>query len=264
MTRDELQRLRREMEGESQLDRSPRPKKLQSRPTWSPIASSTGTTVNGSPKARSGPFGSPRAGNGSSPRTTRIASPRRPSSTSSSSELNGVAPASPASRLASSYRARQLSDTSSTLSNGNFEKSALDVNGTPLIHQKMEFGGKLSHDSVASPLKSRSSPPGAAEAPFAAGVLPPSSRGQFTRSLLPMSASALMKNRLSQVSVGSSDEGDRGDHLPPPSERDWNPSGSAGSGSTAPGLKEDDLRFLADFSPETNSRRASTASGLWG
>jgi len=110
----------------------------------------------------------------------------------------------------------------------------------------MTFGPKSSYGSMASPLKARSSPPTASSAngsPFSSKITPPSSlgRSQFTRHRLP-AAPPPIDNRLSRMSTASSDYGD---HLPPPIERDWNPTGSEGP---MPELNEHDERFLADLS----------------
>lgn len=268
-SRDEADALRRELvegrEREEQLERetvmmgarlaageayraSPSPR----------LASTVATAASSSP--RSNPYtASPRHDsplpNG---RSSGIPPPRRTGSAPASPNLsrNGgrpsptlrqpASPVTPASKLASAYRARTDSNASTGSSVDQLEQNGLGVGETPLMGQTMAFGPKSSFGSIASPLKSRSSPATTASpngSPFNTKISPSSSlgRGQFNRLRLPVAPSA-RDNRLSRMSTASSDFG--GDHLPPPIERDWNPSGAG----VVPELREDDERFLRDLS----------------
>ena len=155
-----------------------------------------------------------------------------------------ASPITPASKLASAYRARTESNASSGSSVDRTEQNGLGVGETPLMGQTMTFGPKSSFGSVASPLKARSSPATTASSngsPFHYKTTPPSARGQFNRLRLPAPPTGA-HNRLSRMSTASSDFG--GDHLPPPVERDWNPTAT----DVVPELREDDERFLRDLS----------------
>lgn len=207
----------------------------------------------GSPKVNGGSY-SPsgirpprRAGSAPvSPHMSRNSSASKSNLSSSPTMRQLHSPVTPASKLASAYRARTSSTTSTASSLDAMDQSGLGDIGSPLMGQTMTFGPKSSYGSMASPLKARSSPPTATPlngSPFSSRITPPSSlgRSQFTRHRLPV-APPPIDNRLSRMSTASSDYGD---HLPPPIERDWNPTGSEG---VMPELDENDERFLADLS----------------
>lgn len=193
-----------------------------------------------------------------SPHMSRNSSSR--SNMSSSPTMRQLhSPVTPASKLASTYRARTSSTASTASSLDAMDKSGLGDIGSPLMGQTMAFGPKSSYGSMASPLKARSSPPSATPSngsPFSSKVAQPSAlgRGQFTRLRLP-AAPPPIDNRLSRMSTASSDYGD---HLPPPTERDWNPTGSEG---VMPELNEDDERFLADLSVVGDGDRSEADEG---
>ncbi|ORY84117.1 hypothetical protein BCR35DRAFT_303179 [Leucosporidium creatinivorum] len=284
--RDEADALRRELvegrERQEQLEReavmvgarlaageayraSPSPRVASPSPR---LASTVATAASSSPRSTPA-SASPRLGagspklNGGSHSPSGIRPPRRAGSApvsphmsrnnSAKSNLSSSptmrqlhSPVTPASKLASAYRARTSSNASTGSSLDALEQGGLGDLGSPLMGQTMAFGPKSSYGSMASPLKARSSPPTTSSpngSPFASKSTPPSSlgRGQFTRLRLP-AAPPPVDYRLSRMSTASSDYGD---HLPPPIERDWNPTGSEG---VMPELNEDDERFLADLS----------------
>lgn len=269
-SRDEAEALRRELvegrEREEQLERETvmMGARLAAgeayRASPSPhLASTVATAASSSPRSTryhpSPRHDSPKL-NGNY-RTSGIPPPRRTGSAPASPNLarNGsklpqpASPVTPASKLASAYRARTDSNASSGSSIDRMDQQhGLGVGETPLMGQTMAFGPKSSFGSIASPLKARSSPATPASSnggsPFGATtkITPPSARGQFNRLRLPVPPSAAERNRLSRMSTASSDFG--GDHLPPPVERDWNPTAT----DVVPELREDDERFLRDLS----------------
>lgn len=232
------------------------------------VPSTVATAASSSPRTAASPRfggGSPRINGTQSPasasrlptRQTRSTPPspnlsRNGSLLASSTRQQGFSsPITPASKLASAYRARTDSTSSSTSSSLNAleqQQRLADV-GSPLMGQTMAFGPKSSFGSsvAASPLKARSN-----GTSFASKMTAPSStRFRLPSAPPPATQHAMDTNRLSRLSTASSTD-DYGDHLPPPVERDWNPSYSGGSGAGdgggLQGLREDDERFLADLS----------------
>ncbi|KAK4051273.1 hypothetical protein OIO90_004754 [Microbotryomycetes sp. JL221] len=120
------------------------------------------------------------------------------------------------------------------LGGGGFGSKLNEAQETPLIDQKMVFGGgggKLSIDSVVSPLKGRNV--------------------SMSSSSVHEPVTTMQQQRDSILSTTSSCSSSGQEYLPPRPERDWN---HVRHGSTASGmlkLKADDEEFLSDWSPAT-------------
>lgn len=148
----------------------------------------------------------------------------------------------PASKLAAAYRTRDPSLTSSP----ELNVASLGEFGSPLMHETLALGGKSSYGSIDSPIKPRGIPTlrgsisrlGLPRPPTFTSAIPSASTVAVTQ--------AERLRRVSNTTVSSTKSSDFGDHLPPPGEREWNPSGS--SAGTMPELDEKDERFLSDLS----------------
>ena len=146
----------------------------------------------------------------------------------------------PASKLADAYRTRGPSLPSSP----DLNVDSLGNIGSPLMHETLGLGEKSSYGSIDSPSKPRGIP--TLRGSIGRSGLP---RPPAFKSAVPSASAVVQEDRLRRISnntVSSAMSSDFGDHLPPPTEREWNPTGS--SAGTMPELDEKDERFLSDLS----------------